>query len=70
MEYLIVRCSESRKVLVDGTSQGSTNELLELACGTYTIRLDPATGCQPSVQTVVLANTSIIRPCEVTVVVA
>lgn len=66
MEYLVVRCLKKRKVLVDGTLQGDTGDVLELAAGTYTITLDPATGCRPENHTVTLANTTMIKPCEVT----
>lgn len=65
MEYLLVHCPEPRTVTVDGTPQGQTEELIELAAGTYTIRLEPPTRCVPPSITVVLANTSVLRPCEV-----
>ena len=65
-QYLLVRCSQDRSVLVDGTNQGKTNETIELDGGSYSVTLDPATGCQPPSHDVTLLNTTIIKPCEVT----
>ena len=66
MEYLLVHCSEKRRVVLDGTAQGQTGDLLELAAGSYTVTLDPKTGCRPPRHEVVLANTTVLKPCEVT----
>lgn len=65
MEFLIVRCSEHRKVLVDGVAQGHTGELIEIPAGSYTISLEPSGRCQPPTCPVVLLNTTALKPCEV-----
>ena len=65
MEYLIVHCPQRRSVIVDGILHGETEKLIELEAGTYTITLEPADGCQPPRIQVVLQNTTLIKPCEV-----
>lgn len=70
LQYLLVRCSQQRSVLVDGTNQGKTDELIELEGGTYTVTLEPADRCQPLSHEVKLLNTTEIKPCEVTFVLA
>lgn len=41
MEYLVVRFPGSRPVLIDGTVNGRTNHVLQLAAGTHTVSLAP-----------------------------
>jgi len=65
MQFLIVRCSQRRSVLVDGVNHGQTGDVIELDEGTYIVTLDPATGCQPPSREVRLLNTTAIAPCEV-----
>ena len=65
MEFLLVHCPQRRSVMVDGILHGETEESIELEAGTYTITLEPADGCQPAQHQVVLLNTTLIRPCEV-----
>jgi hypothetical protein len=68
MEYLIVRCSQERSVLIGGIDHGKTDEMIELEGGTYTVtlKLEPGDGCLPTCHEVKLLNTTAINPCEVT----
>ncbi len=66
MEYLIVRFSETRRVLVDKVDQGRTDDVIELETGTYTITLSPPKNYTPKWRRVALSNTSPIKPKEVT----
>ena len=65
MEYLVVHCPQRRSVIVDGILHGETEDPIELEPGTYTITLEPAEGCEPERHRVVLLNTTLIKPCEV-----
>lgn len=47
MEYLVVRFPGSRPVLINGTINGRTNALLQLAAGTHTISLTPPMDFSP-----------------------
>lgn len=65
MEYIRVRFLESRIVLVDGQTQGQTNQILQLSRGTYTVSLSPNSDVTPSSRTVVLEKTNPLKPLEV-----
>ncbi len=66
MEYLIVYFPETRRVLIDGEDQGETGETIELDRGTYVVSLSPSDDSTPKKHTVILKNTSPIRPKQVT----
>ena len=67
MEFVIVRFEdEDRGVVIDGASQGQTDEVLEVERGTHEISLDPPSNFKPPVQTVVLRKTTPLSPKEVT----
>lgn len=60
MEYLLVKFREKRDVFIDGNKRGSTNEVIELEAGTYTITLSP--GYTPDKQDVSLQKTAELAP--------
>jgi hypothetical protein len=66
MEYLIVYFPETRRVLIVGEDQGETGETIELDRGTYVVSLSPSDDSTPKKHTVILKNTSPIRPKQVT----
>lgn len=67
MEYLLVRFKgEDRAVVIDGTSQGRTNQVLEVERGTHEISIEgPPFDFDPPQHTVVLKNTTPLSPKEV-----
>jgi hypothetical protein len=71
MEYLVVRCAQKRKVLVETIHLGETvgdadvASPIELDSGTYVVTLEPPDGCVPPLHRVKLINTTLIKPCEV-----
>jgi len=66
-EYLIVHCAQKRAVWIEDIYVGETDALnpIELATGTYIVKLRPPDGCVPSFHEVVLLNTTLIKPCVV-----
>ena len=68
MEYVIVRFEgEDRGVVIDGESQGRTDQVLEVERGTHEISLEgPPFDFEPPLQTVVLRKTTPLSPKEVT----
>jgi len=65
MEYLVVRFSRSRAVMIDGEIHGRTDVLIELEAGTYTVSLGPPPNFTPPRQQVTLKDTSPLDPKEV-----
>ncbi len=67
MEFVIVRCAgEDRGVVIDGTSQGRTDQVLEVERGTHEISIKgPPCDFKPPEQTAVLRNTTPLSPKEV-----
>lgn len=65
MEYLVVRYDDDRSVIIDGSSQGRTNQLIELQQGTYHITLNPPDDFEPEYREIVLRRTSVNQPREV-----
>ncbi len=65
MEYLVVRFPELRHVIIDGTLQGETGELIELEAGTYKLSLAPPPNFRPDAIEIVLEGTSPLEPLEV-----
>jgi len=67
MEYLLVTFDDDRDMVIDGTIQGRTNEVVELERGTHTVTLKspPYDFCPKDVVTVVLIGTTAITPAEV-----
>lgn len=67
MEYLLVHFPRSRRVLIDDEFNGRTNELIELEAGRHTVSLGPPyDNYEPDEYTVILKNTSVLNPREVT----
>ncbi|MCP9463870.1 MAG: hypothetical protein NNA25_03635 [Nitrospira sp.] len=67
MEYLLVHFPRSRRVLIDDEFNGRTNELIELEAGRHTVSLGPPyDNYEPDAYTVILKNTSVLDPREVT----
>jgi PEGA domain len=65
MEYLIVHFPESRRVLIDGSDRGRTDETLELERGTYLVTLSPPVDYKPVQRKVALKRTSPVSPLEI-----
>jgi hypothetical protein len=68
MEYLLVRFGdEDRGVVIDGKSQGRTNQILQVERGTHEIGIEgPPFDFYPSRIKVVLKKTTSLSPKEVT----
>jgi hypothetical protein len=66
MEFLVVHYPTSRRVKVDGTFNGRTQEVIQLEGGTHGISLGPPYNFAPAEQEVVLQDTSPLCPLEVT----
>lgn len=64
-EYLVVHFSEDRPVILDGEEVGRTEHLLEVAPGSYEVSLGGPQDYQPQSRSIVLNNTSTLRPQEV-----
>ena len=69
MEYLLVKFQESRGVIVDGDSEGMTNQALELETGFNSVTLAaPPVGDStlrdftPELHEFILRKTSVISP--------
>jgi hypothetical protein len=62
MQYLLVSFAEARRVIIDETVQGMTNELLELEEGTYRITLEGALDFAPDMREIILRRTSELNP--------
>jgi len=68
MEHVIVRYSETRAVLVDGVESGTIGDILRLEQGTHTFSLGGPQDYKPSSQTLMVKDTTPIKPMEVTFV--
>jgi hypothetical protein len=66
-EFLLVRFDEDRSVIVNGAAgEGRTNQVLRLQAGTYVITLAPPPNFTPAEIKVVLKNTTVFDPKEIT----
>jgi hypothetical protein len=65
MEFMLVRFTERRKVLVDGVHHGFTDQVISIEPGPHKVALDPSEGAQPRFQVVVVTATSPNVPCVV-----
>jgi len=66
MEYLLVHFPRSRRVLVDGVFCGRTDEeVIELEAGTHEVSLGPPYNFTPDLRKIVLRDTSVLTPLEV-----
>jgi hypothetical protein len=63
-EFMLVKFSQKRRVLVDGTEVGDTNVTLMLDRGDYEVTLS-GSGYSPEAQDVLVNGTSSSRPCLV-----
>ena len=67
MEYLLVTFEEDRGVIINSAPGAwRTNELLLLEAGTYTIALEPPANFTPVGIGIVLEDTTVIEPYEIT----
>lgn len=62
MEYVVVKCSEGRGVLVDEQVNGQTNETLRLSAGKHTFSLEGEKNFTPEDVTEIISDTSAIEP--------
>jgi hypothetical protein len=62
MEYLLVKFQESRGVIIDGISEGMTNQVLELETGTHSVTLEAPPDFTPELHEFILRKTSVISP--------
>jgi hypothetical protein len=67
MEFLKVTFPEDRGVKIDGRPAGDkkTNVTLEVEAGTHTVTLEPPDDFTPLTQTVLLKDTTSIKPMEI-----
>ena len=65
MEYVIVKFSESRTVIIDGEENGSTNDILDVEEGTHIFELADPKDYKPKQRQRVIKNTTSIKPAEV-----
>lgn len=67
MQFLLVTFEEDRGVIVNGApGEWQTNEILQLQAGTYIITLAPPPNFTPAQIKVVLKNTTVLEPKEIT----
>ncbi len=67
MEYLLVTFDEDRGVIINsGPGAWRTNEILQLEAGTYVITLAPPANFTPLGIWLVLGNTTVLNPDEIT----
>lgn len=62
MEYLLVKFQESRGLIIDGISEGMTNQVLELETGTHSVTLEAPRDFTPELHEFLLRKTSAISP--------
>ena len=66
MEYLLVKFSEQRSVVIDNyDSEYKTNQIIEMDGGHHNISLTDPQDYTPEEQTIVLQDTSALKPMEV-----
>lgn len=66
MEYLLVKFSEARRVIVNGVDTGQvTDQVIEIEAGHHTVTLSGTADYTPDEQTIILQNTSVLDPMEV-----
>ncbi len=66
-EFLVVKFDEDRGVIVDGApGEWRTNQTLQLEAGTHVITLTPPPDFTPPEIEVVLKNTTVLDPKEIT----
>ena len=67
MEFLVVTFEEDRGVIINsGTGAWRTNQLLMLQAGTYTVALAGVVDYRPPEAGIVLTDTTVFTPYEVT----
>ena len=65
MEYLVVRFTAIRRVMVDGRYIGRTGNLLELERGTHDVTLESPSNFHPAVRSILLEDTTESSPLEI-----
>ena len=66
MQFVIIKCSQTRGVIIDGRLGGYTNRILRVNWGMHTFQLDGPPDYAPAAQTFNVQNTTLICPLEVT----
>jgi hypothetical protein len=67
MEYLWVTFDEDRGVIINsGPGAWRTNQILQLEAGTYVIALEPPANFKPPGIWLVLSDTTVLSPDEIT----
>ena len=66
MEYLLVKFTESRGVIVDDSNEGMTNHMLELETGTHMVTLENPPDFAPEKFEFILRMTSELSPKVIT----
>jgi len=62
MQYLLVKFTESRGVIVDEITEGKTNQVLELEAGSHVVTLEGPADFAPECLEFILRNTSELSP--------
>jgi len=62
MEYLLVKFTASRGVIVDDIREGMTNQVLELEAGNHLVTLEAPPDFFPESHEFVLRRTSVLSP--------
>jgi len=66
MEYLLVRFSEKRRVIIDDIdTRQHTGEVIEMEGGHHDIRLSGPDDFVPKIQSIILQNSTELEPVEV-----
>ena len=65
-EFLLVKFPESRRLRLNGVTQGRTNMVTRLEAGTYEVELAGRRNYSPDSQTVTLRFTAITNPAVLT----
>jgi hypothetical protein len=65
MEYLVVHFPRSRRVKIDDTFNGRTDEVIEIEPGRHVVSLGSPSNFTPDQQAIILKNTAPLDPREV-----
>jgi hypothetical protein len=65
MEYVIIKYSEERTVIIDGEPDGLTGDVLLVEKGTHTFKMDGDQDYTPKWRRPVVQDTTSISPMEV-----
>ena len=65
MEYVFIKYHRKRKVFIDGSHCGQTNETLRVGAGTHRFDLGQPANYSPSFRRVVVSGTTVLTPKEI-----